>query len=161
MRLDGVPRVAANAVGDGGASVGLLQLHDEYQGAGMTVEQREDPEANLSVSMRAIAEAWRKTAGLSGRDRVERVAALSGHPANPEFLAEGVAKDGALKNIDRIGRLWESLEAAHPPAAAGGRTPAPLNLDAAAGALDAAMEWARAHPELVAAGVAAAVLVAL
>jgi hypothetical protein len=42
-----------DAVGDGGHSVGLLQLHDEGLGFGMSVEERKDPERNLEVGIRA------------------------------------------------------------------------------------------------------------
>lgn len=42
-----------DAVGDGGHSVGLLQLHDQGLGAGMTVEERMDPETNLRRACRA------------------------------------------------------------------------------------------------------------
>lgn len=36
-----------DAIGDSGHSVGLLQLHDQGLGRGMSVEERMDPEANL------------------------------------------------------------------------------------------------------------------
>lgn len=37
------------AVGDQGHSVGLFQLHDQGQGAGMSVAQRQDPQANADT----------------------------------------------------------------------------------------------------------------
>ncbi|MCS6801740.1 MAG: transglycosylase SLT domain-containing protein [Chloroflexota bacterium] len=42
-----------DAVGDDGHSVGLLQLHDEGLGFGMSVEERKNPERNLEVGIRA------------------------------------------------------------------------------------------------------------
>ncbi|MFN8533832.1 MAG: lytic transglycosylase domain-containing protein [Dehalococcoidia bacterium] len=43
----------ADAVGDGGHSVGLTQLHDAGLGAGMSVDERKDPETNLRRAFRA------------------------------------------------------------------------------------------------------------
>ncbi|GIW09054.1 MAG: hypothetical protein KatS3mg061_0111 [Dehalococcoidia bacterium] len=42
-----------DAIGDEGHSVGLLQLHDQGLGAGMSVEERKDPARNLEVGIRA------------------------------------------------------------------------------------------------------------
>lgn len=42
------------AVGDSGHSIGLLQLHDQGQGAGMSVIERQDPATNLRVGLRAF-----------------------------------------------------------------------------------------------------------
>ena len=42
-----------NAVGDGGDSIGLLQLHRNGLGAGLSVEQREDPIINLTTGIRS------------------------------------------------------------------------------------------------------------
>lgn len=42
-----------DAVGDNGHSIGLTQLHDQGLGAGMTVEQRKDPETNLRTAIAA------------------------------------------------------------------------------------------------------------
>lgn len=43
-----------HAVGDGGASVGLFQLNDNGLGAGMSVAQRRDPEANIRRAAQAV-----------------------------------------------------------------------------------------------------------
>lgn len=42
-----------DAIGDDGQSVGLLQLHDAGLGAGLSVEERMDPERNLELGIRA------------------------------------------------------------------------------------------------------------
>ncbi|GIW05577.1 MAG: hypothetical protein KatS3mg060_0382 [Dehalococcoidia bacterium] len=42
-----------DAIGDDGHSVGLLQLHDEGLGFGLSVEERKDPERNLEIGIRA------------------------------------------------------------------------------------------------------------
>lgn len=49
-------RLDPAAIGDAGRSVGLFQLHDAGAGAGMSVEQRQDPDANTA---RIIQEARR------------------------------------------------------------------------------------------------------
>lgn len=41
----------SNAIGDSGHSVGLLQLHDQGMGHGMTLEERLDPETNLRKAL--------------------------------------------------------------------------------------------------------------
>ncbi len=42
-----------DAIGDGGRSVGLMQLHDQGLGAGLTRQERLDPERNLRVGVQA------------------------------------------------------------------------------------------------------------
>jgi hypothetical protein len=39
------------AVGDGGHSIGLFQLHDQGQGAGMSSADRQDPRRNAEVAL--------------------------------------------------------------------------------------------------------------
>lgn len=46
----------ATAVGDDGHSVGLMQLHDEGAGSGMSVEARIDPLTNLHVGCGYLAD---------------------------------------------------------------------------------------------------------
>jgi|GEM_PF-1224969 len=57
----------ADAVGDGGHSVGLFQLHDMGYGHGMG-DLRFDPEANAERAARGLAEAWHagERAGFTG-----------------------------------------------------------------------------------------------
>ena len=45
-----------NAIGDGGASVGLFQLNDQGEGAGMTVAEREDPRRNAQIALAVVAQ---------------------------------------------------------------------------------------------------------
>jgi len=58
----------ADAVGDGGHSVGLFQLHDRGVGTGYTVEQRQDPRLQFELMMPRIARAYQQglARGLSG-----------------------------------------------------------------------------------------------
>jgi hypothetical protein len=101
------------ALGDDGASVGLLQLHEKYQGVGMTRAERADPDRNLSVGMPYIANAWRATAGVSPlRERVRRTMALGGHPGDPD--APGVNREIANRGLDRIMAIWDRLEGLDP-----------------------------------------------
>lgn len=56
-----------DAVGDGGHSVGLFQLHDQGYGSGMG-DSRFDPEANIDRAAKGLAEAWQagERAGYTG-----------------------------------------------------------------------------------------------
>jgi len=56
-----------DAVGDGGHSVGLFQLHDQGYGFGMG-DSRFDPEANIDRAAKGLAEAWQagERAGYTG-----------------------------------------------------------------------------------------------
>lgn len=139
------------AVGDAGASVGLLQLHERGQGAGMSVAERKDPVRNLAVGVPPIADAWRATGGLgNARSRVERTAGMSGHPGDPERLT-GHPKQIAETGIASIVSWWERLEAEAPSTAA-----ANINGLPAGGlndVIDEAIAFAREHPaELLIAG---------
>lgn len=44
-----------DAIGDNGHSVGLFQLNDQGEGAGMTVQAREDPATNATIALREVA----------------------------------------------------------------------------------------------------------
>jgi hypothetical protein len=48
-------RFNPNAIGDSGHSVGLFQLHDQGEGAGMSVAQREDPTVNAQIALTEFA----------------------------------------------------------------------------------------------------------
>lgn len=56
-----------DAIGDGGHSVGLFQLHDQGYGHGMG-DLRYDPEANADRAARGLASSWHKitAAGYTG-----------------------------------------------------------------------------------------------
>lgn len=56
-----------DAVGDGGASVGLFQLHERGYGHGMG-DSRYDPEINAERAAKGLAEAWHagERAGYTG-----------------------------------------------------------------------------------------------
>lgn len=76
------------AVGDGGTSFGLFQLHEGgmLTAAGLTREQAFDPATNANVSLRSLAAELRK-----GGDRTPgQVAAASQRPADPVGYAQKV-----------------------------------------------------------------------
>jgi hypothetical protein len=88
-----------NAVGDGGRSVGLFQLHERGGGAGMTVEQRKDPvlntrriieEANRAAGFRAVAAVSSDIPTLAAAfsTYVERPADKAGAEATRRALAQ-------------------------------------------------------------------------
>lgn len=88
-----------NAVGDGGRSVGLFQLHERGGGAGMTVEQRKDPaqntrriieEANRAAGFRAVAAVSNDIPTLAAAfsTYVERPADKAGAEATRRALAQ-------------------------------------------------------------------------
>mgnify|MGYP003445397100 CR=1 FL=1 len=70
-----------DAVGDGGHSVGLFQLHDQGYGHGMG-DSRFDPEANADRAARGLAEAWQAgdRAGYSGEYAVRAAYNYSFNP---------------------------------------------------------------------------------
>jgi len=70
-----------DAVGDGGHSVGLFQLHDQGYGAGMG-DSRFDPEANADRAARGLAEAWHagERAGYTGEHAVRAAYNYSFNP---------------------------------------------------------------------------------
>jgi hypothetical protein len=75
-----------NAVGDSGHSVGLFQLNDQGEGAGMSVAAREDPRANASIAMRVIAQQLAAHPNWTPG----QVAAAAQRPANPAAYANSV-----------------------------------------------------------------------
>lgn len=70
-----------DAIGDGGHSVGLFQLHDQGYGAGMG-DRRFDPEANADRAARGLAEAWHagERAGFTGEFAVRAAYNYSFNP---------------------------------------------------------------------------------
>ncbi len=70
-----------DAVGDGGHSVGLFQLHDQGYGHGMG-DSRFDPEANADRAARGLAEAWQagERAGYTGEFAVRAAYDYSFNP---------------------------------------------------------------------------------
>ena len=99
-----------NAVGDGGKSVGLFQLHEKGGGAGLTVEQRKDPvintrriieEANRAWSFRAIAFTTSDipTIAAAFSTYVERPADKAGEEVRRRALAQRLFPNG-------VGTKW-------------------------------------------------------
>lgn len=76
-----------NAIGDNGASVGLFQLHERGQGAGLSVAQRQNPEINATTFLtKAHADLYKQLVaeGLAG----DQLAATYGRLAegsDPQF----------------------------------------------------------------------------
>ncbi len=83
----------ANAVGDGGTSFGLFQLHEGgmLTSAGLTSQQAFDPRTNATVALRSLAHEWAKG---SERRTPGEIAAASQRPADPVGYAAKV--DGAM-----------------------------------------------------------------
>ena len=152
-----------DAVGNeeaGGVSVGLLQLYDRGQGAGMTIAERKDPDRNLAVGVPPIARAWAANSHLSGRNRVTRTAAESGHPGDPAALTPGSRPwQIATNGTGRIADLWQRLESADPTIpAAGGATPLGFSAEGIQRAVDEAVTLVRENPGKAAVAVGAALL---
>ena len=83
----------SKAVGDGGTSFGLFQLHEGgmLTAAGLTKEQAFDPRTNASVSLSSLRHEWDK--GHATRT-AGQIAAASQRPADPVGYAAKV--DGAM-----------------------------------------------------------------
>lgn len=70
------------AVGDGGASHGLFQMHDRGAGAGMTIEERQDPWIASSKMIPRFARAYYDglARGLTGEELVSHTARYAERP---------------------------------------------------------------------------------
>jgi Transglycosylase SLT domain len=75
-----------NAIGDNGHSVGLFQLNDQGEGAGMTVAQRQDPYQNALIALRVVANVMQQHPDWSPG----QIAAAAQRPANPSAYAQSV-----------------------------------------------------------------------
>lgn len=94
-----------NSIGDNGHSVGLFQLNDQGEGAGMTVAQRQDPETNARIALTqvaAVAKAhpdWSPgqiaAAAQRPRDQVAYSAAIDGIMGQPGGSGAGAATLGS------------------------------------------------------------------
>ena len=78
----------AGAVGDGGTSFGLFQLHKGgmLTAAGLTAQQAFDPRTNAAVSLKSLAHEWKKGPNRSPG----AIAAASQRPADPAGYARKV-----------------------------------------------------------------------
>jgi soluble lytic murein transglycosylase-like protein len=88
-----------DAVGDGGHSVGLFQLHDQGYGYGMG-DLRYDPEANAERAARGLAASWQKVvaAGYSGEYAVRAAYDDSFNPGGG-FAYQG---DALVRTYNRL-----------------------------------------------------------
>lgn len=75
-----------NAIGDNGHSVGLYQLNDQGEGAGMSVAQRQDPLTNARVALARVGAVYRANPGLDWG----QIAAAAQRPANQQAYAARV-----------------------------------------------------------------------
>jgi Transglycosylase SLT domain len=77
-----------NAIGDNGNSVGLFQLNDNGEGAGLTVAQREDPTTNATIALKEVA----AVAAQHPNWTPGQIAAAAQRPADPGTYANDVNK---------------------------------------------------------------------
>lgn len=85
------------AVGDGGKSVGLFQLHESGGGAGMSVAQRQDPTLNTRRIIEEAAKAYRFRAIAAFSDDIPVLAAaFSTYVERPKDKAGEEIKRAAL-----------------------------------------------------------------
>lgn len=75
-----------NAIGDNGHSVGLFQLHDQGQGAGQSVAQRQDPRHNAGQFLAAHAALYKQLVaeGLAG-DQLAATFGRLAEQSDPQF----------------------------------------------------------------------------
>jgi len=73
------------ASGDNGHSIGLFQLHDQGEGAGMSVAQRSDAETNIRKAISYLGPIWAssETQGLTFEGSVQRMISEGQQPADP------------------------------------------------------------------------------
>jgi murein DD-endopeptidase MepM/ murein hydrolase activator NlpD len=88
------------AVGDGGHSIGLFQLHDAGEGAGMSVQERQDPEANARIAIHTIAQVQKARPELSNNPGALAVAAQRPDNTNNVYAN---AINGILKETTMAG----------------------------------------------------------
>ncbi len=88
-----------DAVGDGGASVGLFQLHERGYGHGMG-DSRYDPEINAERATKGLAEAWHagERAGYTGEHAVRSAYDYSFNPGGG-FKYQG---DALVRTYNRL-----------------------------------------------------------
>lgn len=79
------------AVGDGGHSIGLFQLNDNGEGAGMSVAQREDPRLNAETALSVFAQNENKVRDINGDGKISGgdLASQSQRPADmPGYVSK-------------------------------------------------------------------------
>lgn len=81
-----------DSIGDGGHSVGLFQLNDQGEGAGMSTAARQDPVANARIAITQIANVMKSQPGLSPG----QIAAAAQRPADQVGYAKAI--DAAMGN---------------------------------------------------------------
>lgn len=79
-------------VGDNGHSIGLFQMHDAGAGAGLSVEQRQDPDVQFGHAKRAFTP-WFETYTAAGLHPVERATATGHNGQRPYGYQHGYDTD--------------------------------------------------------------------
>jgi murein DD-endopeptidase MepM/ murein hydrolase activator NlpD len=92
------------AIGDSGHSVGLFQLHDQGEGYGMSVAQREDPATNARVALTEFARVRAANPGIVNNPGLW--AAMAQRPADQALYAQlvnsalGQIRSGSIPTAD-------------------------------------------------------------
>lgn len=106
-------QLANTATGDGGASVGLFQLHERGGGKGMTAEQRQNPVLNTQRIISELRAAYRSTwqgyrsladAEAAGADVGELAGLFAVHVERPADRAGEY-----VRRRDLARQLWGSV----------------------------------------------------
>lgn len=103
------------AIGDAGHSVGLMQLHDQGAGHGLSVQERKDPATNLEVGSRYLANMIDRTGsiedGLSAYNQGYNGWQRRGRSANLAYVNSVL---GHYRHFQRRGLAPESDEPCPP-----------------------------------------------
>ncbi|MGA8330440.1 MAG: transglycosylase SLT domain-containing protein [Mycobacterium sp.] len=138
------------SIGDQGHSIGLFQLNDQGEGAGMSVAAREDPVTNTRIALTQIANVMRSEPNMSWG----QIAAAAQRPADPTGYASSidnaVAQDGlnnlqGIANIFGVGKTLGQVSAANKAQA--GVTNTPVNLQSFAAQNGVPPQWVN-DPEI-------------
>lgn len=74
------------SIGDNGHSIGLFQLNDQGEGAGMSVAAREDPVTNARIALTQVANVMKQNPSLSWGE----IAAAAQRPADRQSYAQAI-----------------------------------------------------------------------
>lgn len=100
-----------DAVGDGGEAIGLFQLHARGAGAGMTIEERKDPEAQYRRFIPAIDKAFDQAVAEGHRGK--EIAVRTGQLAERPYDDPNNPYDGPYQYGKTYTRLLSDVEWAH------------------------------------------------
>lgn len=138
------------SIGDQGHSIGLFQLNDQGEGAGMSIAAREDPVTNARIALTQIANVMKQNPNQSWG----QIAAAAQRPADPTGYASSIDNaivgDGlnnlqGIANVFGVGQGISQVSAANKAAA--GVTNTPVNLQSFAAQNGIPAQWVN-DPEL-------------